>query len=192
MQFFKKLIGDRIYLSPKGTTDEELEKFTEWMNDFQVTDYTGRSGQITTIVREKEWLENSAKNTANRNFNIIESKDNKLIGTIGLEDFNWIERSAVLGIFIGDKDFRSNGYGAEAIKLLLEYGFKYLNLHSIRLDLLAINERAHKCYLKCGFKDTGCSREAIYVNGKYYDRLHMDILENEFEGDYIRNKNIER
>ena len=190
MQFFKKLIGDRIYLSPKGTTDEELEKFTEWMNDFEVTDYTGRSGQITTIVREKEWLENSAKNTENRNFNIIESKDNKLIGTIGLEHFNWIERSAVLGIFIGDKDFRSNGYGTEAIKLLLEYGFKYLNLHSIRLDLLAINERAHKCYLKCGFKDTGCSREQIFLNGKYYDKLHMDILEYEFKGDYIRNKNI--
>lgn len=190
MQFFKKLIGDRIYLSPKGTTDEELEKFTEWMNDFEVTDYTGRSGQITTIVREKEWLENSARNTESRNFNIIESKDNKLIGTIGLEHFNWIERSAVLGIFIGDKDFRSNGYGTEAIKLLLEYGFKYLNLHSIRLDLLAINERAHKCYLKCGFKDTGCSREQIFLNGKYYDKLHMDILEYEFKGDYIRNKNI--
>ena len=190
MQFFKKLIGDRIYLSPKGTTDEELEKFTEWMNDFQVTDYTGRSGQITTIVREKEWLENSAKNTENRNFNIIESKDNKLIGTIGLEHFNWIERSAMLGIFIGDSEFRSNGYGSESIKILLEYGFKYLNLHSIRLDLLSINERAHKCYLKCGFKDTGRSREEIYLNGKYYDKLHMDILEYEFKGDFIRNKNI--
>lgn len=190
MQFFKKLIGDRIYLSPKGITDEEIEKFTEWMNDFQVTDYTDRSGQIITIVGEKEWLENSAKNTENRNFNIIESKDNKLIGTIGLEHFNWIARSAVLGIFIGDKDFRNNGYGTEAIKLLLEYGFKYLNLHSIRLDLLAINERAHRCYLKCGFKDTGCSREQIFLNGKYYDKLHMDILESEFKGDYIRNKNI--
>ena len=190
MRFFKKLMGDRIYLSPKGTTDEELEKFTEWMNDFQVTDYTGRSGQITTIVSEKEWLENSAKNKENRSFNIIELKDNKLIGTIGLEHFNWIARSAVLGIFIGDKDFRNNGYGTEAIKLLLEYGFKYLNLHSIRLDLLSINERAHKCYLKCGFKDTGCSREQIFLNGKYYDKLHMDILENEFKGDYIRNKNI--
>ena len=52
------------------------------------------------------------------------------------------------------------------------------------------NERAHKCYLKCGFKDTGCSREAIFFNGKYYDRLHMDILENEFDGDHIRNKNV--
>ena len=162
--------------------DEEIEKFTEWMNDFQVTDYTGRSGQITTLIGEKDWLENSAKNNENRNFDIIDLNNDKLVGTIGLEHFNWIERSAVLGIFIGDEDYRSNGYGTESIKLLLEYGFKYLNLHSIRLDLLAVNERAHKCYLKCGFKDTGKSREEIFLNGKYYDKLHMDILEYEFEG----------
>ena len=190
MQYFKKLVGDRIYLSPKGTSDEEVEKYTEWMNDFQVTDFTGKSCQITTLLKEKEYLENSAKNIEHRSFNIIELNSNKLIGTIGLEHFNWIERSAVLGIFIGDSDFRSNGYGTESINLLLEYGFKYLNLHSIRLDLLSVNERAHKCYLKCGFKDTGCSREEIFLNGKYYDKLHMDILEYEFKGDFIRNKNI--
>ena len=190
MQFIKKLVGDRIYLSPRGASDEEIEKFTDWMNDFQTTDFIGRSGQVVTFIGEKEWLENSTKNVQDKSFSIIELNHNKLIGTISLENFHWIDRSAVLGIFIGDKDFRNNGYGTEAIKLLLEYGFKYLNLHSIRLDLLSINERAHKCYLKCGFKDTGCSREAIYVNGKYYDKLHMDILENEFEGDYIRNKNI--
>lgn len=190
MKYFKKLIGDRIYLSPKGVSDEEITRFTEWMNDFQVTDYTGRSSQIMTWQNEKEYLENAIKNNDNKSFNIIELNSEKLIGTVGLEQLNYIARSAVLGIFIGDGNFRSNGYGTEAIKLLLEYGFKYLNLHSIRLDLLSINERAHKCYLKCGFKDTGCSREAIFINGKYYDKLHMDILENEFDGDYIRNKNI--
>ena len=190
MQYFKKLVGDRIYLSPKGASDEEIEKFTEWMNDFQVTDYIGRSGQITTLLGEKEYLENSAKNTDNRNFDIIDLTTDKLVGTVGLEEFNWIKRSAVLGIFIGENDYRSNGYGTEAIKLILEYGFKYLNLHSIRLELVSINERAHKCYLKCGFKDTGKNRDEVFVNGKYYDKLHMDILESEFEGDYIRNKNI--
>ena len=190
MQYFKKLVGDRIFLSPVGTSNEEVEKFTEWMNDFKVTDYIGRSGNITTIIGERDWLENSSKNTESRIFDIIELKDNKLIGVISLENFNWIERSAVLGIFIGDRDFRNNGYGAEAINLLLEYGFKYLNLHSIRLELLSINERAHKCYSKCGFKDTGCNREQVFLNGKYYDKLHMDILENEFKGDFIRNKNI--
>ena len=190
MQYYKKLIGDRIYLSPKGASDDEIQKFTEWMNDFEVTNYIGRSGNLITLIGEKDYLENIAKDSKNRNFDIITLNDNKLIGTVSLENINFIERSAILGIFIGDKDFRNNGYGTEAIKLLLEYGFKYLNLHSIRLDLLAVNERAHRCYLKCGFRDTGCSREEIFLNGKYYDKLHMDILENEFDGDYIRNKNI--
>lgn len=190
MQYFKKLVGDRIYLSPKGTSEEEIEKFTKWMNDFEVTDYTGRSAQIVTLPGEKEYLENSAKNSKNKNFNIVELNTDKLIGTLGLEDINWIERSAVLGIFIGEEDYRSNGYGTEAIKLLLEFGFKYFNLHSIRLDLIEVNERAHKCYLKCGFKDSGRSREEVFINGRYYNKLHMDILENEFEGEYIRNKNI--
>lgn len=190
MKNFKKLVGKRIYLSPKGSSEEEIEKFTEWMNDFQVTDYTGRTSQITTYAMEKEYLENSEKNAEKRTFNIINLEGDKLIGVVGLEHINWVARNAVLGIFIGDKDFRSNGYGTEAIQLILEYGFKYLNLHNIRLDLLAINERAHKCYLKCGFKDTGCSRETIFLNGKYYDKLHMDILESEFSGDYIKNKNI--
>lgn len=65
MKYFKKLIGDKIYLSPKGVSDEEIEKFTEWINDFQTTDYIGRSSQITTFIGEKEWLENSAKNNEN-------------------------------------------------------------------------------------------------------------------------------
>lgn len=190
MQYFKKLMGDRIYLSPKGVSEESIKKYTEWMNDFNVTDYIGRTAQIVTLTGEKEWLENCAKNTDNREFDIVELNSNKLVGTISLEQFSWVNRSSVLGIFIGDKDFRDNGCGTEAINLLLEYGFKYLNLHSIRLDLIAINERAHKCYLKCGFKDTGRSRDAVFLNGKYYDELHMDILESEFDGDYIRNKNV--
>lgn len=187
---FKKLVGDRIYLSPKEASDEVVTKFTEWMNDFKVTDYIGSSSQIMTWQNEKEYLENATKNNDNKGFNIIELESDKLIGTVSLEHFDYIARSAVLGIYIGESDFRSNGYGTEAIRLLLEYGFKYLNLHSIRLELLSVNERAHKCYLKCGFKDTGCIREAIFLNGKYYDKLQMDILENEFDGDFIRNKNI--
>ena len=29
-----------------------------------------------------------------------------------------------------------------------------------------------------------------YVNGKYYDQIYMDILAEEFKGEYIKNKNI--
>lgn len=61
MKYYKKLVGERIYLAPKGASEEEIERFTEWMNDFQVTDYTGRTSQITTYASEKEYLENAEK-----------------------------------------------------------------------------------------------------------------------------------
>ena len=113
-----------------------------------------------------------------------------MIGSVSLEKIDWKDRNATLGIMIGEEEYRSKGYGTEAIRLILEYGFKYLNLQNIKLDLMEFNERALKCYQKCGFKEYGRRRKCKYINGKYYDTISMDILAEEFEGDYIRNKNI--
>lgn len=186
MKYFKKLVGDRIYLSPRSTEDYEI--FTEWMNDFETTDYIGRSGQLQSISAEKEYLEKSSNPKST--FVIVTLNEDKMIGTVGLEKFDDINRTATLGIFIGDKNYRSKGYGTEAVRLILEYGFKYLNLQNIKLDLMEFNERALKCYQKCGFKEYGRRRKCIYIDGEYYDSIAMDILAEEFEGDYIRNKNI--
>ena len=67
----------------------------------------GRSGQITTLNTEKEWLENATQNSENREFNIISINNDKIIGTVSLEKLDRINRSAVLGIFIGDENFRN-------------------------------------------------------------------------------------
>lgn len=190
MHYFKKLVGERIYLSPKSCEEEDIIKFTEWMNDFEITDYIDNSSMSFSYESEKEWIIASAKKSSPGNFNIIDLETNELIGSVGLDKIKDVSRSAVLGIFIGNDNYRSNGYGTEAIKLLLEYGFKYLNLHSIKLTVLDVNARAYKCYIKCGFKETGRDREAMYLNGKYHDVINMDILESEFTGDYIKNKNV--
>ena len=186
MKYFKKLVGERIYLSPRST--EDAETFTEWMNDFETTDYTGRSGCIMSLEGEKKYLEE--RNNEEATFVIVTLDKDKLIGTIGLEDVNYINRTATLGIFIGDKNFRCNGYGTEAIRLLLDYGFNYMNLNNIKLDVMEFNERAIKCYEKCGFKEYGRRRKFSFINGKYYDRIEMDILSEEFKESYIKNKNI--
>ena len=47
-----------------------------------------------------------------------------------------------------------------------------------------------KCYNKCGFIENGRIRKIEYLNGKYYDAILMDILREEFNGEYIMNKNI--
>lgn len=186
MKYFKKLIGERIYLSPRNGDD--VEKFTEWLNDFETTDYIGRSAYITTLESEKKYFEDNMNK--NYGFFIVTLENDKLIGTVSLEEHDFINRTATLGIFIGDKEYRNKGYGTEAIKMILDYGFNYLNLNNIKLNLISFNERALKCYQKCGFKEYGRRRKCKYINGKYYDSIEMDILAEEFCGDYIKNKNI--
>lgn len=186
MKYFKKLVGERIYLSPKNVEDVEI--FTKWMNDFYVTDYTGRSSKTMTLQEEKEYLEKNDNNKST--FAIIDIETDKIIGTLGLHDVDHINRTATLGIFIGDRDYWSKGYGTEAIQLLLDFGFNYLNLNNIDLSLMEFNQRALKCYQKCGFRESGRRRKCKFINGKYWDSIHMDILAEEFQDTYIKNKNI--
>ncbi len=186
MKYFKKLIGENIYLSPRNSEDVEI--FTEWLNDFETTDYLDRSGTVMTLEAERKYLE---ENSGNEDiaFVIVTLEDDKMIGTVCLEEINAINRTATLGIFIGDKEYRNKGLGTEAIQLILDYGFNYLNLQNIRLNLMEFNERALKCYQKCGFKEYGRRRKCKFINGKFYDSIHMDILAQEFTGTYIKNKN---
>lgn len=188
MKYFKKLVGERIYLSPRNIEDAEV--YTMWMNDFEVTDYTGRSANMLTLDAEKKYLENKNLNSETTAFAIVDLKTDKMVGTIGLENINRNHRTAVLGIFIGDPDYRNNGYGTETIQLVLDFAFNYMNLNSVNLTVLDCNERAIRCYKKCGFKEAGRLRNSKFVNGKYHDTILMDILAEEFLGSYIKNKNI--
>ncbi len=186
MKYFKKLLGEKIYLSP--TNLEDVEKFTEWLNDFEITDYLGRSHYLITLENERKYLEETPQNEIA--FVIVTINESRLIGRISLKNIDHINKEATLGIFIGDKEFRNVGYGTEAIRLILDYGFNYLNLNNIKLDLMEFNEKALKCYKKCGFKEYGRRRKCKFVNGKYYDQIEMDILAEEFDDSYIKNKEI--
>ena len=62
MQYYKKLVGDRIYLSPRNVEDAEI--FTNWLNDFNTTDYIGRSGNLVSLEGEKEYLQKNINGEA--------------------------------------------------------------------------------------------------------------------------------
>jgi RimJ/RimL family protein N-acetyltransferase len=92
----------------------------------------------------------------------------------------WSVWCAEMGIAIWNKQYWSKGYGTEAIRLLLGYGFNFLNLHSIFLIVNEDNPRAIKTYEKVAFKYTARHRESLFQDGKFKDTLLMDILEDEF------------
>lgn len=102
--------------------------------------------------------------------------DGKFIGQCALFDFQPTHRVCELGIAIGDKDYWGRGYGREAVSLLVDYAFRYHNLHRVMLRVHGRNERAIKAYIACGFVEEGRLREHVWSNGRYDDLVLMGIL----------------
>jgi RimJ/RimL family protein N-acetyltransferase len=178
MGHYKKVAGEKCYLSPPAV--EDPERWAEWDNDLETTLLLGGEvHQIITAEREKEWTAEGVRR-GDPVFSILEQGSDRLIGRGMLFDIDQLNRSAKLGILIGEKDCWSRGYGEEAVRLLLDFGFNLLNLNSIMLGVFAFNRRAIRCYQKVGFKEIGRRRQARLVNGCKYDSVLMDILAEEF------------
>ena len=175
MRYFHKMTGSRIYLSPMNSSDTEL--YTKWLNDEAVAANIGQYRKIISLASEQKYLDNTVMD--GHNYAIVLLDGDKLIGNISLMDDNSVDRTATLGIFIGDEEYRSKGYGAEAIRLILDYGFKTLNLRNIMLTVHSDNPRAVACYKKVGFCEFGRRRNAVYKTGRTVDLIYMDILDNE-------------
>ena len=166
--YFKKIIGDKVYLSPRSLDD--IEKYTEWLNDYEIAKYVNQNRNVINIDIEKAYLE---KTNNDYNFAIVDKESDKLIGSIGLMDIKQVDRTAELGIFIGDKEYLSKGYGSDAIKILLDYGFNQLNLNNIKLCVLDFNKRAMRnislAIIKWVFIKRhlhGPCRKSVYNKGK--------------------------
>jgi RimJ/RimL family protein N-acetyltransferase len=176
MKYFKKIVGDKIYLSPINVDD--CEQYTAWLNDIEVVRGIRLYTNMICLEKEKEILAKMCCEVGN--FAIVEQITDKLIGNCSLMDIDNASKTAELGIFIGDAENRGKGYGTEAVKLLLDYGFNYLNLQNIMLKVLAFNECAIKAYEKAGFKEFGRRTKAYYFNNEYHDQIFMEILKEDF------------
>jgi RimJ/RimL family protein N-acetyltransferase len=175
-------IGERIYLRPAELDDAPL--FQQWINDPEVNQFLGAFMPVNG-VREKEFLEGLYKEPGNAVLVIALKDGDRPIGSCGLHQLrmDFPNRSAELGILIGDKEHQDRGYGSEAMRLLCAYGFGRLNLHRIGLRVYEYNRRAIRCYEKAGFRVEGAVREGRYFNGAYYDVVLMGLLAREFRGE---------
>ena len=177
MRYFRKIIGERLYLSPFDASDEEIyTKWAEWVNDRTVSDNFGQHHILVSSASAKKTIEE----LQGYRFAIVLLDGDVLIGHISIHDIDHLNRHAFLGIFIGEEEHRGKGYGTEAVRLALDYGFKTLNLHNIMLSVHEDNHAGIACYKKIGFQDAGRRREWKFKDGKYIDILYMDILEREF------------
>jgi RimJ/RimL family protein N-acetyltransferase len=177
MGYYRKLEGELLYLAPVRL--EDADKFCRWFADAEIAVNLTMFDRQMTKEREEAILSDMVKNNS-QIFGIVLNDGDQLIGSCSLFDLDHSDRKAELGIMIGDKTCWNQGYGLEAIELLLDYGFNILNLNNIFLKVFDYNERAMRCYLKAGFKEIGHHREARIIMGRKYDEIFMDMLASEF------------
>lgn len=114
-------------------------------------------------------------------FAIEDNATHQFLGTCALKNVRPTNRSAEVSLAIYDPANRGLGYGTDALQLLLQYGFNYLNLHRVGLSVFYTNEQALKVYERVGFRKVGVKRHTDFIDGQYFDDVIMDILEDEWK-----------
>ena len=174
------IYGKRVRL--RHVEREDLNQFVEWLNEPEVRQGLSMYLPISHAEEEK-WFESVLSSSRDEQPLAIEAQTGdgwKLIGDCGFFHLDWRNRSAELGIFIGDKSYWNQGYGTEVMRLLLRIGFTTLNLHRIYLRVYDNNPRAVRVYEKTGFVHEGRQRQAEFQDGHYLDLILMSVLRPEW------------
>lgn len=160
----------------------DLPTFVRWINDPEIT-----SGLLLSLpmslAEEETWFEAMVQRPPEEHTLVIEAPCPEgwtSIGSCGIHDISWKDRVGEVGILIGEKNYWGKGYGTEAMRLLVRYGFDVLNLNRIFLQVFDNNPRAIRSYEKVGFVHEGRLRQDVYKNGSYHDVLVMGILRSEW------------
>ena len=129
----------------------------------------------------KEWMEKQMEKEGKDSFrfSIRTLENDKFIGDVGIHTI-WSHSDAWVGIAIGERDYWGRGYGSDAMRLIVQYGFIELNLRRVSLALHSYNTRALKSYEKVGFKMEGVMRQDTLREGRRTDGLVMGILREEW------------
>lgn len=114
-------------------------------------------------------------------FAVVLHSERVLIGAIGLV-INQHQERAELGYWVG-KPYWNRGYGTEAARAVLQYGFEVLQLRRIHASHLKRNPASGRVMQKIGMTYEGCSRQHVKKWGIFEDLERYGILKSEYEPD---------
>jgi RimJ/RimL family protein N-acetyltransferase len=173
-------LDGKVCLRPIERAD--LPRFVKWFGDPQVRQHLGTYLPFS-LAAEERWFESLLARMERQEDVVlaIDTADGTHIGSLGLHRINWKDRSAELGILIGDRAYWDRGFGTAAILALQRVAFREMNLHRVFLRVNADNARGIRCYEKAGFRREGTLRDAVFRQGGYRDQHVMSILASEFD-----------
>lgn len=173
----RTLMGDRVFLRP--LVREDLRLIRRWSKD---PEFRGLIGEIEPMSEaEAEDFFQRVQTQADRLwFMVVRRSDDRPIGETGLLRMFPAWRTTDLSLMLGERDAWGQGYGTEAIRLLLDHAFGVLKMHRVSLGVVGFNERALRFYEKVGFRREGVQRDGYCYEGRFHDFVMMSILEDEY------------
>ena len=149
-------------------TNENLKNYLYWMKNPDNNPYILSANKNYTLSRLKKYIEycNSDKNTLL--LGIFKNEQNSHIGNIKYENIDFVDKSAVMGILIGEKDFRGLGLAKLVIESTSNWLSVNLGLRKLFLGVDSNNLVALKLYTQIGFKIVGKKNQRNFT-------MSMDI-----------------
>lgn len=175
----------RVYL--RALEPDDYKKSIKWRNDDEIWSTLVGTKYFVSSSYEKKWVEDSISNSQrNLKLAICLKENDEYIGNIYLNDIDYKNKNANYGIIIGEKSYWGKGIAKEAIILILHYAFMDLGLMRIQGRYLVNNMASINACKRCGFKEEGILRKAVFKNGEYKDLQVMSIIREDF--DELHNK----
>lgn len=151
-----------------------IPTYQRWENDFALHPLRGiRSGPVT-LEQSTHSYERTDPDAAW--FTVYELATQRPIGLAWWDQIEPWDGTAVLGIFLGEREVRGQGYGTEAVRLMLDYAFNTLGLHNAMLIVAEFNHAARRAYEKAGFREYGRRSGSYRVGGRRWDDIYMQVL----------------
>ena len=172
------LASGGVFLRPAERAD--VPRFARWLSDAETARWLAARSPLS-LAMEERWFERllERQGTEVWHYAICRRDDGASIGTIALGDLDQANGSAQVGIALGEA--RGQGYGTDAMRAILDFGFGELRLERVWLDVVAENAPAIRSYEKVGFVLEGTLRRAMYTGGVFHDVRRMAILHPDWE-----------
>lgn len=171
------LNGEYIYL--RALEPEDLDFIYEVENN---TSFWNLSDTQTPYSRFliKQYLENAHQDIyeAKQLRLVICNQENHAVGLIDIFDFNVKNKRAGIGILIKDEPNRNQGYGNEALQLLIDYCFDSLHLHQLYANISEGNIASLKLFESHEFKKIGLKKDWNFDGKEYTNEYILQRINN--------------
>jgi ribosomal-protein-alanine N-acetyltransferase len=173
---FPVIETERLLL--KRITNEDVKEVFELRSNPETMKYIPRP-----LVKNNQeafahiaLLDENINNNTGINWGITIKGTPKLLGIIGFYRMQPENYRSEIGYMLLP-EFHGKGIVPEAVKRLIEYGFKDLKLHSIEAVIAPENIASEKVLQKCGFVKEAHFKESEFYNGKFLDKVIYSLLE---------------